>query len=370
MRTILILSALLLFSCKSKNQPLIPNRTFSEQKTTETPSEVSTIVTEKNIDFDTQSFLTIPHLKSKGSLRNDLLNAFVDSALTKKEAVVKNDIELDSTPMSEKELKVFKDKKQSMAKIVFSNSTAAEIYFVPANISLKDIANKLGLVSEADKKLKWMNSKESDLSMAGKTYYLINLNHEDLIKNDQLYYTNNIALNDKYRDTILKFPAGSLVQAVVQYQAYQETTVNHTLEAPGGCNNDRYGKCALVCRFTLPQPSGSMSPVQENNISNLNFSFAFNKSWTSVHSGNVSNVTNNTFTLNFSADNLVDKEFEIQFAKADQSQVQHLFKATLISREVCTQRDQDRVGFLQRGVAFYVQIKVFGRGEKLRQIEL
>ena len=368
MKTILIFSTLLLCSCNNKNQPLIPNKKPIPQErqvnqATQENQETTKLKELPPVTFDTKSFLSIPHHNAKTSIRNVLLNAFVEPNISK--SGFKARIELDSSPMSASELKRYEEKELEFAKILVSHSSIAEVYFVPANIHLRDLPAKLGLTSETGKKLKWLNSDDDDVTVLGKSYFLVSLNHNDLIANDLLFYSKTIVLNENFNNAPLRLAVGSKVEVNVQYSYFQENVmVADPREVDGGC-------VEIICRCTIQEEikSGVFSPAQIATLSDLNFLMAINGQWELVNESKVKSATNGSFSFEVNPNLLHTKEYDLQFMKNEASGISQRFNTHIITG-MCYQPDTSHNGVLKRKANFSVTVNVLGRGENLRQIEL
>lgn len=357
MKTPLILSLLILISCTNKKQALIPNKKpfeVSEQSLEETPSEVVEAVEE----FEYKSFLTIPHIEKKSSLRNQLINVFTESSLQKKALVIKERIELDATPMSTNELNRYKENENAFAKVIVSMTNGSEVFFVPENISLKNIVSKIGLTAEPDRKLKWLGVNELQLTEKSKSYYLLSVNHDDVIINDLDFYTNEINLSNRFAGQAVIFPTGTRLEINVSYKFLKERVADK-LYVPSD-----------VCSYKQVEATGEYAEIENQETSQLGFLFSKNKNWETVTNANAHRISNNAFRIHVLPKIELDKEFSIEFSQN---------VTALITESFLKQRIKFQCGWgftlgytveLKTKTEFNIFIKVFGRGEKLREITI
>ncbi len=353
MKTPLILSLLILISCTNKEQALIPNKKpfYESEQTVEPEARIAE-------EFEYKSFLTIPHTEGKSSLRNQLINNLIEFSLQKKALVIKDRLELDSTPMSANELGRYSENEMNLAKIIVTMTNGSEVFFVPENISLKNIASRIGLVEETDRKLKWLGVDESQLTENGKSYYLLSVNHDDLINNDRVFYTHDINLSNKFAGQSLTFARGTRLEVSIDHKFFKETVTEHEVVK----NAD--------CRYLKAFPSGQYAQIENQTISQLGFLMSKNKNWFSVTDSNIEITSGQNFKIHVHPEMMEDKEYTIEFSQNVTASIEESFPMKVPNSVCGFGFKKVSIETLKTKAEFNISVKVFGRGEKLREITL
>lgn len=353
MKLPLIISLLILVSCANKEQALIPNKKpfYESQETLEPESKES-------VDSTYKSFLTIPHTDGVKDVRNVLLNALTESEMNKAPLNIKERVELESTPMSTNELSRYSANESEFAKIIISTTTSAEVFFIPADLVLKKVASELGVINEENRVLKWLGASGEDKTIVGKTYYLISVNHLDLIKNDLSYYSHTINLTNRFKEMKLNYWRGSKLEILVDYKFFKETIIYKEQSKPG------------ICTFNQGFASGNFAAIESHSVSQLGFLKALNNNWEDVSDLNTERISANSFKITVTPEMILDKEFTIQFDTKETAALEEKVPNYPIQGTCGWSYKLSTQVQLKTKSDFNVSVKVFGRGERLREIKL
>ncbi len=219
-----------------------------------------------------RSFIVIAHAEGESVIRNKLLNAIVEEKFPqgREESIIKESDELKGHAMSERDIKFYSEKESLMTKLVVSFSDRTEIYFLPPQMFVSDIAGSLNLAPEANKTFKWLK-REGELTEAKKTLYLVSVNHEDLMENDKKYYKEFFDLKDLSVRTTFKVEKFREVILGLNYQFFKERPVMQNFTGRTvKCNRDlaEAGMCGQ-CVYKKLVPSGFFDKIENPSLDEL-----------------------------------------------------------------------------------------------------
>lgn len=228
-----------------------------------------------NSSLEQKSFQTITEADSILFLRGKLLNSFVEERFPSGDESnkIKNRDELTFAKISDRDLAIYKDKENSTAKVIVSYSDRTEIFFLPQNVPLEIIASKLNLKNEIDRKFKWVKTNITK-TYSGAVLYLVSLNQEDLVQNDQNFNKETITLGQDFTAREMKLVAGKVLELSVDFSVFLEGEVGQQFAGRGvRCNRDlaEAGACGL-CSYTRNVPSGSFNSTTTLPLNELGFS--------------------------------------------------------------------------------------------------
>jgi hypothetical protein len=356
MRALLLASLLVFISCGKNNE-------LQGSKATATLSAV-----ELN-----RPYFTFNHDEGKSKFRSNLLNSIVAETFPSEQISIefKYHDELDSNPVNTRELEVYKSKEQVMAKVVVSFTNRIEIFFMPEGVLVTSIAEKLLLQPDTDHSFKLLPT-DYIKTTKGKTFYLVSVNHEDLMTNDQKFFQHPRVLAENFTAENIKLDGSKRFEFTVKYSFYtQQLTLQDFTKKIGsrmvkGCNED--GSCITYCTYKLPVPSSEFAKVSNATLSELGFGMKINGKVFPLESLNVQQTSDNSFKFS-----IVENE-----ATIGESGLQ-IINSPLPSSKVATSGQQyggntscsiNETANVGHRAEFNVALTEWGRGEELRKIKL
>lgn len=329
------------------------------QKTNELPRS-------KSINaFISEKAMVIPHAENGSAIRAKLLNKIVEKDYPVIEENLSNTIqthdEIRNVNLSENELKDYELKEKKYTKVVVSYSDREEVYFVKDQIPVQDLALVLELRSEFDRKLTLvLNSHQK--SYPGSVFYLVSVNHEDLMKNDQQFYSvESVAHNfqekiyfENNKAYVIKVDYDFQVQALapVVYTAPKIRCTRESIED---------GSCGSGCNFTANLPVNKFEKVTPANLQDLGLV---------VKGAEVLNAKKGYFEMKIQSLESSDEEFfqvnKIPSAIYSGTSAHYNFSAG------CSVEDRSKVSRYSQNtqVTMSYKVHVLGRGEVLKKIKL
>jgi hypothetical protein len=342
MRFLFIISLLLIVSCG---------------KTKELAQTASPVV-------DRQSAITITSEDGDLGFRKILLNAVVEERIPTKNQKnrIRNYDEVKNYNMTDDELEDYKEKENYGVKLIVSFPSKTEIFFIPDGIFLSEIVQKLGLVSEGERVFKFLQNGFVKTTR-GKIFYLVNLNHEDLMKNDQEFFSIETDYKNNFNSQSIKIDAFKKAKLVVDYKFYSEKLFAKGFFNGGtpcyGSNPD-LSSCGS-CTWSKEEPSGVYEEAEVSSLTDLGFVVKIN--------GEV------LPTSEYRTYNTAKKGFEIIVNQG--LTIELIQRPSIVTQKVTA-------GYNYRGgcgghieaitigsrAEFNVVLKILGRGEELKKIIL
>lgn len=327
--------------------------------------------------FEQKNFLTIPHEENKSLIRSKFLNLLVEQTFpalgNSSENQIKNNDELNNFEMPEKDLKNYQDKSKGFNKVVVSYQDREEVYFVPERILVSNLINELELSPGADRVFKIFPS-DNEKTYKGGVIYIVSVNHEDLMKNDQSFYktqTNTIKgisgqslLMDSYKSVILSVDYDFYLQKLAP-QAFGGTVIR--------CNRDllESGMCGVQCAYKRNIPVNEFEKGTEQNLRNLGFAVKYANKTVSVSDLVILNQTATHFEVKIESQEAFGDEYfleVVQLASSAYSRNTPGYDYT----GSCSSSERNVNGnvALQSKVNFSVTMTIFGRGAELKRVKL
>ncbi len=225
--------------------------------------------------LEQKSFQTVTETDSIIYFRGKLLNSFVEEKIPSDNLTYKisNRDELTFAEISDRDLKIYTDKEKSAAKVIVSYADRTEIFFLPENVPLEIIPSKLNLKNEAARKFKWVTTNITK-TFSGAVLYLVSLNLEDIIQNDQRFYKETFTLGQNFASQNMKLVTGKSLELSVDYSVLLQGEVGQQFAGRGvRCTRDliEAGGCGQ-CSYTRNVPSGSYSKTATLPLNELGFS--------------------------------------------------------------------------------------------------
>lgn len=353
----IILSLALLASCGKKVNDLGSNQAMSA--------------------FEQKSFVVIPHEENNSVIRNKLLNMVVEESFPSKilnpENEIKNNDELQGFSMSEKDLVNYKNKNMSLAKIIVSYVDREEVYFLPERVLLSNLIKELEVTAGTDRAFKLINSGV-DKTYTGGSFYLVSLNHEDLMKNDQKFFESSVTslksvnqqiVIDSFKETVL----------IVNYDFYIQKLGAQSF---GGkrikCTRDliEAGMCGTTCGYKMNMPSSVFEKAVVPQEDDLGLSVRFLNQVEKVGAKNLFAKKEGELTFKIHSQEAIGDSYTVEVIQnASQSYPQRVTGYDYNSVD-CAPADRNKFQdvALQSKVNLTVGFKTLGRGVELKSIKL
>lgn len=349
MRTLIILSTLALLSC-GKTKDLGNANAISKK-------------------VELNSFVTIPHEEGKSVFHKKLLNAVVEENFpSSTPQTFKAYEELSDYKMDERDLRDYKEKENLLTKVVFAFSNRTEIFFLPANIPLGSIPQKLDLKAEKDRTFKLLKNDYIKTNV-GSVVYFVSLNHEDLILNDQDHYVTKFEMKDKFTERTVMLDAQKKFEVEVGYNYFVQslTPQIYKHKAPtrnSGCAES--GTCG-GCEYKR-LIAGDFVKVEATSVSQLGLGIKVNGKLiensdvvSSVAPSGAFNMVLKQAEYSLNGGSLEIIQLSAEGITASQSAYDLTNACINVPAETITRAAKADLS---------VTLKVWGRGEELRKIQL
>lgn len=345
---LLLFVSLLFTSCSKKEQALSSNAFVSKA--------------------EQKSFISIPFSEGESKLRNKIIQKIIETKFAFKnpaEEIAPRE-EIGQDKLNTRELDLYLSQEKTSTKIVVSYTDKTEIYFVPKGILYTDLISQLGLRAEEGHIFKWFNVTVPK-TYEGGVFYLISINHDDLMAFDRKNYSfiyNLEELND-VRSASLN---GQMdIEVYIKYEYYRETLAHKEKQMdPSFCS----GGLGCFCTYKVYAPSGNMNKVVPE-VSWLALQFGINDSVKEMADFKYVNVSDSEIVFTISSDE-VEREgaFNFRIFKNTPERPRHTsychdFNGTC-NRNRCTGVDTT----LATRTIMQSKIITKGRGEALKIIPL
>lgn len=356
MRTSLIILILATFvSCgKKTNEINIPNTQ-------------STFISEKA--------LVVPHDENGSVIRPKLLNKIVENSFpalsANQNSIIQIHDELHKVELSEGELKDYEIKEKILTKVVVSFSDREEVYFIKERIPVQDFILTLRLNPEQDRKLKMVPTPYTQ-SFPGAVFYIASVSYEDLMKNDQQFYSAESAI-DNFQEKIY-FQSYKSVLLKVDYDFKAQSLAPAVYTAPKvRCSRDSIedGSCGNGCSFTANLPINKFEKATPENLQDLGLVVKYDDNLVKVDSLSVINAKEGYFEMKLNAAEIVDGQRSFQVSQIP-SALYTKAGARYNFSSGCSSEDRAKVSPYNQAtqVSMNVKVNIFGRGEELKKIKL
>jgi hypothetical protein len=324
--------------------------------------------------FEQKEFLTISHEENASLIRSKLLNFIVEQdfppSFNKPEnTILKND-ELDNFEISDRDLKNYQEKEKGFSKVIVSYVDREEVYFIPERVSVMNLASELQLSPGIDRVFKLLPS-ENDKTFKGGVFYLVSLNHADLMKNDQKFFS---AQSKNILNQSLLVNSFTKVLLSVDYDFYlpKIVTQSFSMPTPRCPAGDREGgQCFISCKYKRNMPTSDFEKSSETSLENLGFSLKYSQNFIHTNSDEVVNERDGHFEVKIESNEFLEDNFTIEVAQRTSATYQRNTDGYEYSSS-CKNYGGNIYGqaTLQSRVDFLVTMTVFGRGTELKKIRL
>lgn len=324
--------------------------------------------------FISEKAMVVPHADNTSTIRAKLLNKIVEISYPATGENLVNAIqphdEIRNVDLSENELKEYELKEQKYTKVVVSFSDREEIYFIKDQIPVQDLALVLGLRLEFDRKLTSILNPNKK-SLPGSVLYLVSVNHEDLMKNDQQFYSVESEVKnfqgkinfENYKAFVVKVDYDFQVQSLVPV-VYTAPKIRCTRESIED------GRCGSECNFTANLPANKFEKVTPANLQDLGVVVREDDVLMSFDQLSIQNAKKGYFEIIIRSSESSDKEY-FEMNKIP-STVYSGVSAHYNFSGGCHSEDRAKVSRYTQNTQVSVSYKVhvLGRGEALKDIQL
>ena len=326
--------------------------------------------------IEQKDFLTIPHEDNNSLIRSKLLNSIVEkdfpALVNNPDNAVKANDELSNFEISERDLKNYQQKEKNFFKVIVSYVDREEIYFIAERILLSELINRLELSPGGEGRVFKMFSTDNERTYKGGVIYLISLNHEDLMKNDQKYYKERISMTrnsiviDSYKTATLSVNYDFYMQKVAA-QNFRGTLVVR-------CNRDLLEAgipCGQPCEYKRNMPSGDFEKIAQTNLSHLGFGLKYSDRVFSINELAIGKQQAGSFEVEIKSPDMVGEDFyTLELVQMPSSTYQRSAPGFDYSIMCDGQRNINGDVTLQSKVNFSMAVTLLGRGAELKKIKL
>lgn len=347
MRALLLTSLLILVSC-GKNNELQNSKNSS------------------NAVESSKPYFTFNHEEGRSKFRNKLLNAIVAESFPSEQISIelKHNDELDSNELNPKELEDYKSIEQTMAKVVVSFSGHTDIFLMPDGLPVVEIAKRLSIKADPDHGLKFLKS-DYVKTTKGQIFYLVSVNHEELMVNDQNFYQKPVTLNEKFTAEKVKLDGSKKFEFTVKYTYFTQQLAMQAFSKPVGGRQSKgcweTDSCINFCNYNMQVPTAEYAKASAH-FGELGFAVKINGKIFPLEALKATQASDDSFKFS-----VVENE-----ASLGESGLQ-IITLELPASQVTTPGTSCGVnGTADIGhkAEFAVGLTVWGRGEELRKIKL
>lgn len=324
-------------------------------------------------------FLSIDHPNDVSLLRQKLLNTVVQSALKdplrktsdsisfRDEFIINN---MDKDILLQDEV-IYKENEQWMSKVIVSYRDRLEVYFVPDLILVSRLIDVLNLKADADREFLWVNPHLKSTAK-GSTFYLLSLNHDDLIANDEYFYQEEYDWGADYSTKELNILKNQKVEIKVNYDFLVQTGVpqrflgsnrlkcsRDLVEAGGFCGQHYYTRIVN---------GGSFEKTQMTDLANLGLDIEIGDKFFNPSQLNAHLESDGFFKILLNPSEMVNLiSYKIAFrALPPPAYIKKVMNYDLTPG--CNPIHSSATEAFGAQSRFNIRLKVMGRGERLRSI--
>lgn len=327
--------------------------------------------------FEQKDFLTIPHEENASLIRHKLLNLIVEQTFPSQNfnpdnSLKKND-ELDKYEMSERDLRNYQEKEKSFAKVIVSYPDREEVYFLPERVPVANLIGELELSAGTDRVFK-MFPTDNEKTFKGGVFYFVSLNHTDLMKNDQKYYSTQIINMKNFTNQSVLVDGHRAIILSIDYDFYLQKLAPQAFHGkPARCTKDSIesGDCGRKCEYLRNMPSGEFEKSSEPTIENLGFNVRYANGLVPGSDMEIVNKRDGHFELKIGPKEMLGDNFTLELAKGAsatylRSAPGYAYSQFCNGGEIYVRGDVT----LQSKVTFSVTMTTYGRGAELKKVKL
>lgn len=325
--------------------------------------------------FISEKALTIPHDVDGSVIRPKLLNKLVENSFPPSEensnSIIQIHDELHNVELSGSELKDYEIKEKLLTKVVVSFSDREEVYFVKDRIPAQDLILTLGLKPELDRKLKLIAGPYNQ-TFIGSTFYIVSVNHEELMKNDQKFFSKESAMTNFQEKILIEKKKAILIKVDYDFKVQSLAPLNYT--APKiRCSRESLedGSCGSGCSFTADLPVNKFEKMLPNKLQDLGLVINYADAFVKVDQSSALNLKDNYFEIKIDSTDMGDQEIPFQISQIP-STIYSGGSAHYNFSSGCSSEDRAKVSRYNRNTQVNMNLKVhlLGRGEELKKIKL
>jgi hypothetical protein len=222
---------------------------------------------------DAKSALILQNEDNSFLARKKIMNQLVEEKIPSLTNNLANRInphdELVGFQMLQKELDTYVEKEKNMAKLVVSYQDHMEIYFLPNGFPLNQVFGTLRLQVDPERSFKWLKH-DSSSAYPGGTFYLVSVNLDDIVKNDQNFFQEVTKQDKKLQDYLVKLPAGKALDVTINYNAFkQKEKIETVLWSYQYCNYQNSVSCGQ-CSYKISAASDQFEKMAPPSLAELN----------------------------------------------------------------------------------------------------
>lgn len=325
--------------------------------------------------FVSEKTLVIPHGEKGSIIRPKLLNKIVESQFpnenNKSNHIIQIHDELKNIELSEEDLKDYEIKEKILTKVVVSYSDKEVVYFVKERILVQNLISTLHLNSEDNRKLKLVSTPYTQ-SFIGASFYIVSVNHEDLMKNDQDFYSEELKIENFQEKINVGNHKSIFVKINYDFKVQSLTPVVYT--APNiRCSKDSRedGSCGVGCSYTVNLPVDNFIKGTPVNLQDLGVEIRLNENLVKMDQFSIHNSKDGFFEIKLNTLELGAQVGEFQILKYSSPIYNNVGSHYNFSNN-CHSNDRSKVSTFSQHTRVNLDILVlaFGRGEKLSEIKL
>lgn len=314
-----------------------------------------------------KSFLTIKNEDEIFYFRGKVLNSFVEEKIPsgKEYHQLKFGDELTFVDLDQRDKNIYKEKETNEAKVIVSYLDRTEVYFLPENISLAQIISKLNLIPDPERYFKWVKT-DITKTYKGSVLYLVSLNIEDIIVNDQSFYKDTIDLNNNFAGQKIKLSAGRLLTFDVKYSIFTQVETVQDFEGTGiRCNSQtrESGDCGK-CYYQRNVAGGATNQAAQLPLNELGFAVKLGDKTYEINNFKAEQL-DGSFRMELNSSEFdIRKDVEVELVAPAISGITKI-TAGYNYRGSCESTNHSGAITLGRSVTASVTAKLWGRGKEI-----
>lgn len=250
-------------------------------------------------------------------------------------------------------------------KLIVSYTDRIEVYFIPEYVPLELIISKLGLKAEEERTFRWIKTDVSK-TYNGARLYLVSLNIDDIIKNDQSFFEEAYDYNNQYLGQKIKLAPGKMIEIDFAYNILIQNEETSSFTGIGtSCTRDliEAGMCG-PCHYSRNTPAESYSKVTDFPISDMGVAVRMNDNIFNI-SEMKSKITSGNIKINIdSTDFNFTRSIDIEIISNGITSLKKYTSGHSYSGFCKSTSNGEEIN-LKRKLDASVKIKVLGRGSAI-----
>lgn len=231
-------------------------------------NSTSNALNERQLPFDNNAYILIPHQEGESVLRRKLLNLALASELktnlemNESEKIIEEDVfkfKEDTFKLSIIDRAEYQNFKDNSAEVIVSYKDHLVIYFVPTGISREKAFRQLAVTPDNEAKFFWVETPDANL-LREKTYYLVSATNNELKENDVHYHQSFTTIGANFNEKYFSFGSNQIVEVKVKADYFVKETAYTVLSgAKIRCKGSDWeaGLC-VACQYKIEVPTGGL----------------------------------------------------------------------------------------------------------------